>query len=51
MLDPQVYTLLHVTVSDNFVDNDTNSSWGDVVHDTSSAVVVFVGLSVAKSPA
>ena len=47
VLDPQVDPLLHVTVTNDFVNDDTNSSWSDVVHDTRSAVVVFVRLSCA----
>jgi len=42
VLDPQIYTLFHVAVADNFVNDDTNSSWGDVVYNSGSAMVVFV---------
>merc|ERR1739841_156720 len=42
VLNPQVHSLLHVTVTNDLVDNNTDCSWGDVVDDTRSAVVVFV---------
>jgi len=40
VLDPDVYPLLDVTVTDNLVDNDTDSTRGDIVDDASSAVVI-----------
>ena len=39
VLDPDVYPLLDVTVTDDLVDNNTDSARGDVVDDASSTVV------------
>jgi len=38
VLNTQVHTLLKVSVTNNFVHNDTNSGGGDVVNDTSTPV-------------
>ena len=39
MFDPDVHPLLNVSVADDLVDDDTNSTRGDVVDDASSTVV------------
>jgi hypothetical protein len=38
VLHTQAHTLLDVSVSNDFVDDDTNGMWCDVVHDACSAV-------------
>lgn len=43
VLNTEVDTLLHVTAVDNLVANDTNTSGGNVVDDTSLSVVELVG--------
>lgn len=43
MLHTQAHTLLDVSVPNDFVYDDTNSMWCDVVHDTCAAV--FYGLT------
>lgn len=40
MLDPDVYSLLDVSVANDLVDDDTNSPGGDVVDDASPPVVM-----------
>jgi len=43
VLDSQVDTLFEITVANNLVDDYSDGSGSNVVHDTSAAVVVFVG--------
>ena len=42
MFDSQVNSLFEVSVTNNLVDNNTNSRLGDVVNDTSLTLVVLV---------
>ena len=42
MFDSQVNSLFEVSVTNNFVDNNTNSRLGDVVNDTSLTLVVLM---------
>lgn len=42
VLNSDAESLLHVSVSDNLVDNDTNSRLGHVVNNTGLTLVVFV---------
>jgi hypothetical protein len=43
MFHPYIYTLLDVTIANNFVDDDTDSPWSNIVNDTSTTMVVLVG--------
>lgn len=38
MLDTDVYTLLNISISDAFVDEDANRPWADIVDDACSAI-------------
>lgn len=38
MLNTKINTFLQVTVSDDFVHDDTDSRWSDIVHDSSTSL-------------
>jgi len=42
VLDPDIYPFLDVTVADDLVDDDTDSTGGDIVDNASSTMVVFM---------
>ena len=42
MLNTDVDTFLNVAVSNDFVDDDTDGMWGNVVNDTSSSVTMYI---------
>lgn len=44
MLDSNVQSLLEVSVSNDFVDDDSYGSWGDVENDASSAGLMAITL-------
>ena len=46
MFDPDVHPLLDVTITDNLVDDDTNSARSDIVDDAGSTVVMCESCAV-----
>jgi hypothetical protein len=42
MLNTEVNTFLHVTISDDLMDDDADSIWGDVVHNSSTSSEIII---------
>ena len=48
VLDSEVHSLLHVSVSDDLVDNDSDSSSGDVVDDSGSTKAINISSGIVR---
>jgi len=48
VLNTDVYPLLDVAISDDFVDDDADSTWCNVVYDSSTSAIPIAGSTTGK---